>query len=385
MIYHKQVATPQWQLIADSLREQIESGQLQPGDRIPGEEQLAEQWKVSRPTAHRAVREIQTAGLVTRQRRWGTVVAAQTRGTTGRVGLVIDHMATNYNFPQADFMQGIHDVFGEEVMVICCDSKSDPDREANNLRKMQSEVDGILCYPTSDPKNTPLLKKLSASRTPLVLLDRVPKGVEIDAVVSDNFEVTHHAIQTLVDRGHQRIGFISFSKPEISTVMERFAGYERAMLDSGVPSVRPYVRWFERHMEHDARLLVQAVFDAMFTLIHQKEPATAVFCVQDGIAMAVLDACEQLGIRLPEDLELATFNDWPPMMLRRPWQTHRIVQATREIGRVAATALKARIEGSTAPPHISRVAADFFVADAGLSPQSAFNPSSTPRPDRALT
>ncbi len=379
------MAKPQWQCIADALREKIESGAFQPGDRIPGEEQLATDWKVSRPTAHRAVRELQMAGLVTRQRRWGTVVADRAKGSTGRVGLVIDHMATNYNFPQADVMQGIHDVFGEDVMLICCDSRSDPDREAHNLRKMQSEVDGILCYPISDPKNTPLMRKLAASRTPLVLLDRVPKGLEIDAVVSDNFEATHHAIQTLLDRGHERIGFISFSKPEISTVGERFAGYERALVDSGLSSVRPYVRWFERHMEHDALLLVQAVHDAMFTLVKQDKPVTAVFCVQDGIAMAVLDACEQLGIRLPEDIELATFNDWPPMMLRRPWQTHRIVQSTREMGRVAATALKARIDGSNEPPHIHRVSADFFVADAGLRPQSATNASRPARSDRALT
>jgi len=63
---------------------------------------------------------------------------------------------------------------------------------------------------------------------------------------------------------------------------------------------------------------------------------------------------------------LATFNDWPPMMLRSPWSIHRIVQNSYGIGRSAAELLRNRIHGSHTEPHTVRVEAEFFVAEPAL-------------------
>ena len=349
-------------------RGRIESGELAAGDRIPSEIDVAAEWGVSRQTAHRAIHELQRLGLVARQRRWGTVVAPRTVQRAGRVAFIVDVFAQIYNFPSGQTMRGIQDGLGDEVDLICRECKQDADTEARLLRKLSEETDGIIIYPTANPKNTPLLQKLSDTR-PLVILDRIPAGLEADAVVSDNEEATVRAIQALVERGHRRIGFFSFRRPGFSTVSERFNAFERVLNEAGVADVSPYVRWFPRELDSYPEQFVQAIYDALYTLVHQPEPITALFCVQDSFAAASLQACDTMQVSVPDDLELATFNEWPPMMLRRPWQTHRIVQNAYAIGLEAANILTHRISGGTEPRRVHRVRADFFVADAGLQPE----------------
>jgi GntR family transcriptional regulator of arabinose operon len=363
----KGVSSPQWKAITDNIRERIESGELGPGHRIPSEQDVAAAWGVSRHTAHRAIRELQGIGLVVRQRRWGTIVNSQPKIKTGRVAFIFDLAAQTYNFPSWQVIQGIQEALGESGDLICRECKQDPELEARLLTKLSAETDGILIYPTAHPSNTALLQRI-ADNGKLVVLDRVPGGLEVDSVVTDNQEATTHAIRALVERGHRRIGFFSFRKPEFSSVKERFLAYEMAMAELGGIDTERCVRWFPRELDSDPEHLVQAVYDSLFTLLHQKDPITALFCVQDSFAAASLQACDQMGKTVPEDLELATFNDWPPMMLRRPWQTHRIVQSSHNIGLEAGRILVRRIAGSNEPRTVHRVLAEFFVAGAGIAP-----------------
>jgi DNA-binding LacI/PurR family transcriptional regulator len=265
--------------------------------------------------------------------------------------------------------------------VICRACKQDPNpddvsaykEEARLLYNLSSDTDGIVIYPTAHPENTPILQKLADTRN-LVVLDRIPMGLEADCVVSDNFEVTYRAIQTLISRGHKRIGFFSFKKPSFSTVTERFCGYEKALAEAGISNGGRHVRWFPRELDNSPEVLSQAVYDSLFTLVRQSEPITALFCVQDSFAAATLHACEEMQIQVPENLEIATFNDWPPMMLGRPWQTHRIVQNSFGIGLAAGQILARRIAGSKEARSVHKVRAEFYVAGAGLQPDMITEP-----------
>lgn len=358
-----------WSTIAEDLTRRIKSGELEPGSRLSNGEEIAEQWGVSRHTAHRALHELQRQGLVERHRRWGTVVCDPSEPRTGRVAFIVDRFAKIYNFPQADMIQGLQEALGEDTHLIVCECKSDYEFEAKQLRRLQDDVDAIAIYPTAHPKNTPLLQKIADSM-PMVVLDRVPEGLVVDSVMSDHEEATLRALHALSERGHRRIGFFSFHKPDFSSIRERYAAYHQALSEAGIDESEDFVRWFHRDLEQRPEQFVQSVYDAIFTLLHAPEPITALFCTQDSLAAASLQACDRLGVSLPGDLELATFNDWPPMMLRRPWQTHRIVQNSYGLGLQAGRLLSARLAGKTEPPQIYRVAAEFFVADAGLQPVS---------------
>lgn len=361
----------QWQAIADAIRTQIERGELAPGDRVRSEAEIAEEYGVSRPTAHRALNELQRSGLLVRQRRWGTVVAPRQPVSTpklGRVAFLVDLFAQDLNFPQPDLIRGLHDAFGEEIDLVIAQSNSDWETEARQIKKFAKSVDGIVLWPTSDPRNNPLIQKLFDEGFPIVILDRFPQGLTVDTVVTDNDGATLRAVRTLEERGHRNIGFFSLYKPDFSSVAERRMGYQKALAEVGVVDTEGFTRWFPEHIELNVGLFVQSVTDALYALTKRDDPITALFCVEDAVASAVLQAAERLGISVPDQLEVATFNDWPPMMLRSPWSAHRIVQRSYERGYRAAQTLLERQSSGPGEARIVRIPADFLVADAGLQP-----------------
>ena len=357
------MANTSWKTIAAEIVRLIECGELSVGSRFPSGEDLAVTWGVSRNTAHRAIEELQRQGLVIRQRRWGTVVANRTPVLVGRVGFLADQFAQTYNFPAGELIRGIQDALGESFQLMIAESKGDCDVEVRQLRKLQGNVDGIILYPTNHPRSQPFIQRMVDSGFPTVILDRLPEGLVADAVTSDNESATLQAIRTLESRGHRRIGFFSFHKPGFSTVAERHAAYRLALDEVGVEDVTELTRWFPRELDGNPQGFVQAIYDSLFTLLNQKDPITALFCVQDSFAVAALEACERMGLSVPDDLEVATFNEWPPMMLRTPWCVHRIVQRSAEIGDAAGKLLLDRLSGYVGGPRTVRVHADFFTAD----------------------
>lgn len=345
-----------WKNIAENVAEKIATGNLAPGERIPSGEEIAAAWGVSRHTAHRAIEELQRQGLVVRQRRWGTVVASRERKTVGRVALMVDRFAPSVNFPPAEMLRGISDGLGEGTDLVVIDARSDPAVEARRLEDL-GDVDGLIVVPTADPSNTPRLQKLVDDGFPVVVLDRIPVGLRADAVTSDNETATLAALHALEARGHRRIGFFSFYKPDFSTVRERHTAYVAALEEVGLTDHFPHERWFARELESDTPRLFLAISDALIALTHGPNPITALFCVQDMFAAGAIDALVRNGIDLP----LATFNDWPAAMLRTPPGTLRIVQRAHAIGLRAAELLLDSVNGNIREPRLVRVPAELLV------------------------
>ena len=353
-----------WKAIAAEIAARIEAGEFAPGTRLPSGDQLAISLGVNRNATHRAVEELQRLGLVVRKRGSGSVVAERSAKKGLRIALLVDGYSTYHNFPSGEMLRGIQDVLGEDSALIIADSKNDVTLEARHLRRLARETDGILLYATGLEKPTTLAALLEEG-TPIVALDRVPHGVEIDSVVTDNFSATQTAIRSFIERGHHSIGFISFFKPSFSSVNDRFEGYRAAMTEAGLPP-DDLIRWLPDRLYESPAMFNQLVRDTILALRHGPDPITALFCLEDALGCAAVAACETLGIRLPDELEIATFHDWHPMTLRTPWNVNRLVQNKYELGRAAAGLLLDRIANPGQTPRPVRIQADLILADAGL-------------------
>ncbi len=353
-----------WRGIADQIASKIRSGEWPVGHRVANEADIARYWGVSRPTAHRALAELQREGLVVRQRRHGTVVADNRRKTTHMVALVFDHVAKQFDFPQAELIQGIQEVLGEQFSLVWCDSMDDPHREASFLQRMSRETDGIICFPIADPVNTPLMQSLQRRHTPMALLDRVPDGFDGSVVVSEDRETTRQAIRMLGEKGHRRIGFFGFYKPNVSSAISRFEGYRAGMVELGIEDPSPYCRWFVRQLEHEPDLLRQAMRDSLFALLKGPEQVTALYCIQDSIAAELVKWCDDFGVKVGEDLEVVVVNEWPTHLLKDSDRMHRIVRRKREIGIAAAERLLGLRAGETYQEPVLRIPAELHLSSA---------------------
>ncbi len=354
---------PRWREIADDLLGQIEEGTYAPGSKLPTSTQLAVQTGVSRLTAHKALEELQRTGLVSRAGRRGTIVLKRDKPRTGRIALIFDQIDFVQNFPRPELLDGIHAGLGADYDLLICDSKASPDREKELLERMAVTTDGIICWPTGDDRTAETLNGLIQNKTPMVLLDRIPGNVQADSILTDSVSATRQAAEFLIARGHKRVGLLTFDKPEVSTVNERCGTFERIMAEHGF-SAPDLVRRFPSSLEVTDRAHFSQVFqDALFALLHRPSPATAVLCVQDLLGVAVLKFAEEMDLRIPNDLEIVTFNDWPPHWLGRPWQAHRIAVQPGDMGRMAIRRLRAQIDGEAGELGIHHIPTMFIPAD----------------------
>ena len=347
-----------WKEIADSVRADIVRRRLRPGEKIGSESELAAKWNVSRMTIHRAMHELQNAELVIRKPRIGTVVAEP------KAARAIACLFYNSNaYPQANYLRGVSENLPLNHRIVYYDTGDNPNREAELLARARRECDALLWYPTCAPENTPLLAELAESGFPAVCIDRVPAGVAVDAVVTDNYRSSREALRHLTARGHRRIAHLTDTAVYVSSVQERLSAYQDTARECGESPTR-LLRLFSTAEGWDFPQLARAVYDALFTLIKSPEPPTAIFCVNDQYMAAALSVCESLNLRVPDDMEIVSFNDSPTLPIRNLDCVHRIVPEITEIGRLASERLNRRFTHEMSSAEVIRVPAKIHYASA---------------------
>lgn len=363
-----------WSAIAEDLRQQINSGKLKPGDRLPSETDLAARWDVCRMTAHRAMDELQREGLVLRKRRVGTIVlppetrpipknpvARETPAPrkTRRVALLFFHVN---RYPQASYLEGFRNALPDEYHLLYCDTQNSPEREEVYLRQMSQEADAICCYCTGSEETWKLLRMMDAAGTPVVCLDMYPEDRPVDAVVTDNYGSTRRALESLLQRGHRRIGFIAADRRHLSSVRERWQAYQDVMRANGVEQIATLMPPLPRVTGYRFDSYATLVEEALRGLLESDNPPTLLFCLEDWFLATTLEACDRMGIRVPADLEIVSFSDIPHIEPRIPRTVHRLVQPAHKIGAIAGGRLTRRLRGEELPVSTIRIPAQFIPA-----------------------
>lgn len=354
-----------WNEILTHLRAEIESGAKKPGDKLPSESAIAAEWQVCRMTAHRAMSELTREGLVTRKRRAGTIVSAPAKEIP--VARAIRHVALlcfhSNDFPQANYVHGFRAGLHEDHHVLLCDTRNDAACEATYLRRLQSEADAICLYATCHPANNSVLRDIAASGTPLIFLDRIPDGVVADGIVTDNRFSTQEAVGSLIAQGHSRIAFFTTDNSAVPSVRERLEGYAAAMDEAALPW-ESQVRVFPRGAGYAFDAFADAVRETLSDLLSGPDAPTAVLCLEDYFLAATIEACETLGLSVPGDLEILSFNDCPPPAPKPTLRIQRIVQQAYHMGHLAAQHLQERLDGTVdTAPWIRRVPAQLYLRD----------------------
>ncbi|MGV3615220.1 MAG: substrate-binding domain-containing protein [Fimbriimonas sp.] len=352
-----------WRRIADELAGRIESGELPPGTSIETEERLAARLMVSRHTAHRALDELQRQGLLLRRPRLGTIVADRLPTAKRRLAYLVDFAESRF---QTEIMVQIEHRLDDGHRMVVSTSKNDPIREAESLEKLRHEVDGIIAYPVDGNQNAELFSKLAASGFPIVLVDRAPKGCESLVVLTDNVQASEDAVRHLIGKGHRRIAFFGSNDDQVLSISERYQGYRKAVADLDYDT-RSYERWIPLGMEDHPETTFQATIDALATMRATMEPPTAAFCVQDRIAMGLVEACPLLSLGIGIDFDIATYDDNGSLFVRQDRRLSRILQQVDAISEVALTRLNTLMGGRPISPGPIRIPALFAPAEAPIS------------------
>ena len=253
---------------------------------------------------------------------------------TGTVGLLVEDVANEFF---SSIHRGVEEVARERgVAVIAASLDKDPALERDLVAAFASRrVDGLILAPTA-PEQGYLTTELR-SGWPMVCIDRTPRGVQIDAVVTDNREAAAAGVAHLLTQGHARIAFVG-GESNLSTEQARYAGFVDAMAAAGAV-VRP--EW----VHHGARDPEQA-HDVVRAMMQAPEAPTAIFSGQNLITMGTVRALRELGLQ--ERIALVGFDDFALADMLEPAITV-VAQDARRIGHLAADLLFQRMADSTRP------------------------------------
>jgi len=351
-------STPLHEQLLNQIRDLILSGAWAPEDLLPSETELQHQLKISRSTIRQALSKAGAQGLIERVPGKGTFVA---RSPTGQAdSRLIGYISCDsFRHLQSQLLSGAESVVAAEgYRVVFCNSNRDPGEENRLLQQLMLEdkVRGILIWPVlHDDPSRRLFQLARQDLVPLVLVDRTFKGLPYDYVTSDNYAGAYSAVKYLAGLGHRRIAFLSRPILPLLTIAERLRGYQDALGDAGLVPLKP---WLVGNPNQEMEIVVAL---RSYSDVHSQDVEqiarhlkvsprpTAIFAMNDMMAMQAMRAARLAGLRVPKDLSLVGFDDEGIVntLLDVPLTT--VAQDAVTLGRRAAELLIERIEGHDGP------------------------------------
>ena len=200
----------------------------------------------------------------------------------------------------AEISRGIEDRARENgYHVIFSSTDDDPKNLESSVRMMREMgVDGFIIAAVS--LEEPIVDELLDQEIPVVLINRRIKKSNVNYVVVDNYKGAYLAVEHLINIGYKKIGIIS-GRSSVSTGKERLQGYRKGLLDHGLKFKKEYSSQGPFTKEHGKKAAQK-----MLTLKNRPE---AIFAASDNIALGVMNAAGELGLKIPEDLAIVGFDD----------------------------------------------------------------------------
>lgn len=249
-----------------------------------------------------------------------------------------------------DFFMGIAKGVEDELRksgynMIICNSSESAELEAESLRLLcQKCVDGMIIIPATG--GGAHLGWLKDSGIPVVLADRLAEGFETDAVLVDNINGSYSIVERLITDGHRRIGFIG-GNMRLTSAVERFQGYKRALADYCIPYDEEIVKFGDFH--------VRGGYDLMRELVRLEQPPTVVFVSNHYMHIGATKFLMEHGDSVGAAFSIASFDDMELSSILGFCKI-RASQPIMEIGGRAAQLLLSRINREAAdPPRILRL------------------------------
>ena len=266
------------------------------------------------------------------------------------IGLIVPDIMNPF---YTNIARGVEDVaHAHNYSLILGNTDEDPKKEKKYLHLLESkQADGLIIAVTDS--SSAYLQSLPLQNLALVGIDRSLFDLGVDTVLVENRAGARIAIEHLLSLGHRRIGLLTGARG-IAPTEERLLGYTDALVQHGmsvdpalIVTTRPRVEGGER---------------GALQLLTCEDRPTALFTMDGTMVIGALQAIASLGLRCPEDIALACFDDFTWASVMRPHLTV-VDQPTYEIGQQAAHLLFERLQNRKRAPREIRLQTHLIVRE----------------------
>lgn len=335
---------------------------------------VAKRAGVSASTAKRAIREPDKLAPATLRRVMAAIDAlhyepdqlasALRSGHNNTIGLVIGSIVE-------PFFASLTRAIGSAVRrrgytFILADSEYRTDIELQHLRHFHgNRVSGLILRSGYGPPNLDYLKRMQARGTRIVEIDYFYPGSPFSHVMLDGAGAVRRGVEHLAAFGHRRIAALGDHHPEINPD-ERSRAFPEVMAEKGLPLPAHYRRAIPT-TEPDAYALTR-------DLMALPEPPTALFALTGSVATGAYRALRDLGLRIPDDVSLLAFDDYPWTQLVEPG-IDVIEQPVETMGETAVEVLFGLIESDGSAVVRRRLPATLIARGSCAAPRPEATPA----------
>ena len=330
--------------ITEAILDRLRKGLHNPGDFLPPERALAEEFKVSRPTLRKALVPLFEARLLINHPGIGTRVAMSGReGKTGRgnwriLALLLPDIVNEFYIEITEAIEYV--ALQREYQLLLCNSRHQPAIEESHIRQLvEQRVDGVILAHDPHMPFPPSASLLKEAHIPHVALFNSPSALACDSVLVDDYAGVNQALRYLSSLGHRRIAFCRPVAGERPHPRER--AYLEFMSRNGWAVPEGYV--IPREALDGA-----AGRDTLRRLFEMNPPPTAVFTGNDHLALIVLKHLASLQIDVPHEVSVAGFDNLR-FTEHLPIPLTTVDQPKQQMGRRAVELLLERLEFDLSP------------------------------------
>ena len=251
-------------------------------------------------------------------------------GSTKTIGLLIPDLQNPHFWQIVNGANRQARSSGYDLLLTSSDL--DPRQEQNSLKALsQRRVDGLILLTAFTTLSQKLLDKMAVRRLPIVMIGC--KNLAFDCIGSNYNESTGEVMRHLQELGHERIAFIHGVANE-NAGLDRLKPYQASLAAAGLPN--------------DDALVVHCgatpddAYEATQQLFSRSIKPTAVIIINDLLAAGVIRAAADMGLSIPQDFSLVSFDDIPSVKYMTPRLTTVRTDA-EAIGRGAVDLLLKRL------------------------------------------
>jgi LacI family transcriptional regulator len=221
------------------------------------------------------------------------------KGSTRTIAILAPELANDFFMELAEAME--KELGAAGYMLLVSSSSNSAEEEARRLDVLAERlVDGIVVIPAASRGEH--IQKLADRGTPVVLVDRLVEGAELDAVLADNEGGAFDAVGALLEEGFRRVAFVG-GDVSLSNARERLAGFGRAMAGAGLGVGSEALRLGGMGIEDGYRL--------MDALLAEAEPPDALFAVNLLVHLGMERRLLEEGKEAFGKAAIASFDETP--------------------------------------------------------------------------
>ena len=259
------------------------------------------------------------------------------------IGILIPDLTAPF---YGSFLSGIDKVLrenGYHTLVSCYSTNHGLERD--NLQFLISNgIDGLV-YAPEDLTADEFYELTANCNIPVVQFDRMIQGVISDTVLVKNADAVHMSVSHLIERGHRRIGLISGPK-SVFTAKERQIGYLRALSEHSI--------LYDDELVVSGPNIFATGYQGCEQLLNAAERPTAIVTTNYDITIGAFTALRDLGVRIPEDIDLIGFDCVDVCAMMKP-PLPVVYQPEVSMGQLAGEYMVQRLSGYTGEARVTRL------------------------------